>query len=201
MLKAVIFDLDGVLLDNTQLIIEIFQEAARRAGSKVPDGKEVIATLGLIGRDMVEILLGKKHLETLTQVWMEREKETKLMAGIKEVLVGLKIKKAIVTSSPRWFVERRLKDLISYFNVIISSESTEKHKPDPAPLLLACEKLRIKPEEAVYVGDRIIDFETAKNAGMDFIGILSGGTSKREFQKAGVKKIISSLVELLEIIK
>jgi HAD superfamily hydrolase (TIGR01549 family) len=201
MIKAVIFDLDGVLLNNTQLIIEIFQEAAQRAGSKVPDGKEVIATLGLIGRDMVEILLGKKHVETLTQVWMQREKETKLMPGIREVLDGLKIKKAIATSSPRWFMENRLKDLISYFDVIITSELTEKHKPDPEPLLLACKKLQIEPEEAVYVGDRIIDFETAKNAGMDFIGILSGGTSKEEFKKVGVKKIINSLSELSNIVK
>ena len=201
MLKAVIFDLDGVLLDNTQLIVEIFQEAAKRSGLKVPDKKSVIATLGLVGRDMVEILLGKKHTETLTQVWMEREKETKSTPGIREVLNALKTKKAVVTSAPTLFAKRRLKEFIDYFDVIITQESTKKHKPDPEPLFFACDKLGIKPEEAVYVGDRIIDFETAKNAGMDFIGILSGGTSEEEFKKSGVTKIIKSLGELLEIVK
>jgi len=201
MLKAVIFDLDGVLLDNTELIVEIFQETARRSGSRVPSRKNVIATLGLVGRDMVEILLGKKHTETLTQVWMEREKETKSTPGIREVLNALKTKKAVVTSAPTLFAKRRLKEFIDYFDVIITQESTKKHKPDPEPLFFACDKLGIKPEEAVYVGDRIIDFETAKNAGTDFIGILSGGTSEEEFKKAGVKKIINSLNELLEIIK
>ncbi len=203
MLKAVIFDLDGVLLDNTQLIVEAFQEAARRSGVEVPDEKSVIATLGFIGKKMIQILLGndEKYEKILSQVWNEKEKKMKLMPGVKKVLNDLKAKKAIVTSGTKAFVIKRTKDLINYFDLIVTQESTEKHKPNPEPLLLACEKLKIKLAEAVYVGDRLIDFETAKNAGMDFIGILSGGTSKKEFQKAGVKKIISTLGELLEIVK
>jgi HAD superfamily hydrolase (TIGR01549 family) len=203
MLKAVIFDLDGVLLDNTQLIVEIFQEAAKRSGLKVPDGKKVIAALGLVVNNMIEILIGKgeKYEKILTQVWKEKEEEEKLMPGLKEVLTGLKTKKAIVTSAPSSFLKRRLKGFIGYFDVIITQRSTKKHKPNPEPLLIACKKLNIEPKEAVYVGDRIIDFETAKNAGMDFIGILSGGTSEEEFQKVGVAKIINSLPELLDIIK
>ena len=203
MLKAVIFDLDGVLLDNTQLIVEIFQEAARRSGLKVPEAKSVIAALGLIGRDMVEIVLGEgeKYKEMLIRVWMEREKEMKLMPGVELVLRELKTKKAVVTSAPDLAAKRRLSDFMDYFDTIVTQESTKNHKPDPEPLLLACEKLGIRPEEAVYIGDRLIDFETAKNAGMDFIGILSGGTSKEEFEKAEVIKIIGSLSELLEIVK
>lgn len=203
MLKAVIFDLDGVLLDNTQLIVEIFQEAARRSGLKVPDAKSVIATLGLIGKDMVEIVLGngEKYREMLMQVWMEKEKEMKLMPGVELVLKELKTKKAIVTSAPKLTAKRRLCDFIGYFEAIITQESTEKHKPYPDPLLLACKKLKIKPKEAVYIGDRLIDFETAKNAGTDFIGILSGGTSEEEFKKAGVRKIINSLDELTKIVR
>ena len=123
------------------------------------------------------------------------------MKGAEKVLTSLNMKKAIVTSVAEPYLRRILKGFVDYFNVIITQELTEKHKPNPEPLLLACQKLNIKPEEAVYVGDRIIDFETAKNAGMDFIGILSGGTSKEEFEKAGVKKIIKSLSDLLSIIK
>jgi len=202
MLKAVIFDLDGVLLDNTQLIVEIFQEAARRSGLKVPDKKSVTDTLGLIAIDMVEIILGKgeKSKEILHQVWMEKEKEMKFMPGIRETLDRLVTKKAVVTSASTLFAKRRLKEFLDYFEVIITQESTKKHKPDSEPLLLACKKLCVKPRETVYVGDRLIDFETAKNAGTDFIGILSGGTSREEFKKVGVKKIINSLGELLNII-
>jgi len=202
MLKAVIFDLDGVLLDNTQLIVEIFQEAARRSGLKVPDKKSVIDTLGLVWVEMVERLLrrDKKYRKIIHKVWIEKEGNMKTMPGARKVLNNLKTKKAIVTSGTRPFVKRILKNLINYFDLIITQESTEKHKPNPEPLLLACNKLKIKPAEAVYVGDRLIDFETAKNAGMDFIGILSGGTSKEEFKKAGVKKIIKSLTELSELL-
>jgi HAD superfamily hydrolase (TIGR01549 family) len=202
MLKAVIFDLDGVLLDNTQLIVEIFQEAARRSSAKVPDGKSVIATLGLIEEKMIQRLLGKgeKYKKILHRVWTEKEDEEMPMSGIKKVLNGLKIKKAVVTSAPKAYTERRLKDFINYFDVIITRELTDQHKPNSEPLLLACKKLNIRTKEAVYVGDRIIDFETAKNAGTDFIGILSGGTSKKEFEKVGVKKTISSLADLLKVL-
>jgi len=98
-------------------------------------------------------------------------------------------------------LRRILKSFVDYFDVLVIQESTKKHKPNPEPLLLACEKLEIKPKEAVYIGDRLIDFETAKNTGMDFIGFLSGGTSEEEFEKAGVKKIVKSLSGLLSIIK
>ena len=202
MLKAVIFDFDGVLADNTSVIIEIFQETARRTGLRIPAGKEVIAALGLIEKEMFEKLFGnyEKYQQILTDVWMEKQKEAKLMPETKKVLQSLKTKKAIVTSAPDEFVRDSLGSFVTYFDAIITQESTEKHKPYPEPLLLACKKLKIKPAEAVYIGDRIIDFETARNAGMDFIGMLSGGTSKGEFKKAGVKKIISSLSELLNIV-
>jgi HAD superfamily hydrolase (TIGR01549 family) len=203
MLKAVIFDFNGVLMDDTFYIVKLYQETARENGLRIPTEKEVIGVLGLVWQEMAKKLLGddEKYRPTLERLWKKYENETKPMPGMEKVITSLEMKKAIVTSSREMWLERVLGNLINYFDVIITHESTNKHKPDPEPLLLACKKLGIKPDEAVYIGDRIIDLETAKNAGTDFIGILSGGTSKEEFEKAGVKKIIKSLDELMKIVK
>jgi len=189
-------------MDDTFDFVKVFQEAAKENGLKIPTKEDVINTLGLTWSVMTKKILGddEKYKLTLERIWKKYEKEMKPMPGVEKIISNLKIKKAIVTSAREEYVRRVLEHLVDYFEAIITQESTEKHKPNPEPLLLACKKLKIKPAEAVYVGDRIIDFETAQNAGMDFIGILSGGTSKEEFKKSGVKKIISSLGELLNII-
>ncbi len=71
MIKAVIFDLDGVLLDNTPIIIKIFQEDAKMAGIKIPDKKSIMNTLGFTWTEMVEKLLGKdqKYKKIHREVW------------------------------------------------------------------------------------------------------------------------------------
>lgn len=203
MLKAVIFDFDGVLIDSTFQFVKVFQKGALEMGLKIPTKKDIINTFGLTWPEMIKKIFGrdKKYRLTLEKIWEEYEDEMKLAKGLENILTDLRIKKAIATSAGESYPRRVLKDLIKYFDVIVTRESTKKHKPYPEPLLLACKKLKIKPAEAVYVGDHLIDFETAQNAGMDFIGILSGGTTKEEFEKAGVKKIINSLGELLQIVK
>jgi len=203
MIKAVIFDLDGVLLDNTSVIVEVFQEDARRCGVKVPDRKEAIRALGLPWMDAVEKLLGKdeKYKKIHREVWAEYEDKMKLMPDIEKVLNELKQEKAIVTSKAKDTAKRQLKNFLHYFKFIVAMEDTKEHKPNPEPLLKACNQLNVEPNETVYVGDYIRDFEMARNAGTDFVGILSGALSKEEFEKVGAKRLITSLSELTDIIK
>lgn len=202
MIKAVIFDVDGVLIDNTSLIVEIFQEDARRGGVRVPDKKEVINFLGLPWMDIVEKLLGKdeKYKKIHCEVWHEYENRMNFMPDAEEVLSKLKQDKAIVTSKPKDNAEKQLKDILSHFKFIVAMEDTKKHKPDPEPLLKACKQLNIRPKEVVYIGDCLRDFEMARNSGVDFVGMLSGAASEEEFKKAGAKRLIASLSELPNII-
>lgn len=199
-IKAVIFDFDGVLSDNTSVIVDIYQEDAKRLGLKIPNKKDVVAVLGLPWREMVETLFGKddsfkeKHLE----VWPEYQNKMSLVPGLKDLLDKLNQKKGIVTSRTKDRTTKELGDLTSYFKVIIAEEDTQNHKPHPEPLLKACAELNVEPGEVIYVGDHIRDFEMARNAGADFIGVLSGAISEEEFKNAGAKRTISSLDELLD---
>jgi phosphoglycolate phosphatase-like HAD superfamily hydrolase len=90
---------------------------------------------------------------------------------------------------------------LKLFDSVITADDTQDHKPHPEPLLLACGRLGIKPEEAVYVGDSLLDYEAAKRAKVKFIAVLSGDVSKEEFKKNGVKNVIPSVAELPEFLR
>ena len=61
--------------------------------------------------------------------------------------------------------------LDAYLHVLVTLEDTEEHKPDPAPLLLAVERMGCTPAEAVYVGDAVVDVQAARRAGMAAVGV------------------------------
>lgn len=202
MIKAILFDFDGVILDNTEMIIEAFQEDARRAGLEIPDKKSIISYIGTPWQGMVEGLLGKddEYKKIHLEVWSENKDKVNFTAGLEATLEKIKGLKGVVTSGPADIVIGTLKKLSHNFDCVITAEDTTKHKPDPEPLLKACGRLKIKPEEAIYIGDHLKDFEAANNAGMKFIGLISGATTKDEFKQAGAEKIIDSVEGLLDIV-
>ena len=93
---------------------------------------------------------------------------------------------------------KMLKFPIEKFTIIQSAEDTEFHKPNPRvfdPALAKLEKLSISKNNISYIGDSIRDFEAAKQAGLNFVGILRGTSSKEEFDAVGATTI-TSLLEL-----
>jgi HAD superfamily hydrolase (TIGR01549 family) len=200
MIKAVIFDADGVLLDNTKVYMKAYRETGRRLGLKVPSDSIMRKAFGLRWEDMLKIFYGssnEKIRNTYIGFVRSFEHEIKVMGGLEYVLKKLKVRKAITTSKSRSTLKNQLGGLINFFEVIVTREDTEKHKPNPEPILLACKKLDIKPEEVVYVGDALIDCEAAKNAGTSFIGFISGAASEEDFESVNVK-FITSLKDLLK---
>jgi HAD superfamily hydrolase (TIGR01549 family) len=201
MIKAVIFDADGVLLNNTKVYMKAYKETGKRLGLKIPSDSIMRKTFGLRWEDMLTIFYGsanEKIRNTYIGFVRSFEHEIKVMDDLEYVLKRLKVRKAITTSKSRSTLKNQLGGLINFFDIIVTREDTEKHKPDPEPLLLACKKLRIKPEEAVYIGDALFDYQAAKSAGTSFIGFISGSASKEDFEALNVKSV-SSLKELLGV--
>ena len=85
--------------------------------------------------------------------------------------------------------------------VIVSAEDTKNHKPHPEPILHACKLLKVKPENAIYVGDSIFDYRSAKDANVEFVAVLTGDVEEKEFRENGVKNIIDSVTELPKFLK
>lgn len=201
MIKAVIFDVDGVLLDSVDQIVDAYQEVGRRLKLKVPRKDFFRKRLGIPYYSVIEEAYGKNIQAKELFKKVELEMDLPLMSNVGKILEKIKLPKAIVTTKPKSSINKYLKEILHHFSVIVALEDTEKHKPNPEPLLLACKKLGIHCEETVYVGDMVRDYETAKNASMKFVGVLGGASTENEFRKAKVRYLIKSLEELPEILK
>lgn len=177
---AVLFDLDGTLIDSTDFHVRTFLEAARRLG--LPANEDVAARIRkLVGKRAKEIIgavypqLDESGVDALV-----REKwniSTQFLDEIKPIEKTIRVvqrvpcPKALVTSSTRVFVELVLRriGLERAFDVIVTGEDTERGKPDPEPLLLAMK--RLNAERGVYVGDTEYDRLAAEAAGLMFVHV------------------------------
>lgn len=113
---------------------------------------------------------------------------TELYAGVKEVLQQLKNKGyriGIVTTKFHYRIEQILSkfEANELVDVIVGAEDVKIEKPNPEGLLWAIEHLGIEKENVLYVGDSLVDAKTAQNAGVGFIAVLTGTTSKEEFEE------------------
>jgi pyrophosphatase PpaX len=200
--KAIIFDFDGVLVDNTAMIVKIYQITARNCHLKIPTKKQVIKFLGMPGSVMMKKIYGhqERYRAEYYRVWGRYEKKMKLFKDFKKALAQIKQKKAIVSSRRRRSLYYHLGSNKNKFSLIITAEMTKSHKPNPAPIRLALKKLKIKPGQAAYIGDGLNDLISAQKAKVNFIGLVSGAATAAEFKKAGVKTVIKSLSQLPEIL-
>jgi pyrophosphatase PpaX len=89
--------------------------------------------------------------------------------------------------------------LAHLFETIVGGDETERHKPDPEPLLLAAKRMGANPAETAYVGDSPFDVMAAKAAGMHAIAVTWGRIHDRaRLEQAGPDAIVDTAVELLE---
>lgn len=181
-MKAIIFDVDGVLIDSFEGNFDFFQRLMKKNGYPIPTREIYRDVFHLPMKETIRELTGSIDEEEIERLWiMGVEKKVvsfntelvKLSSGVQETLekLSLKYTLAIVTSRTRQSFSSlpQLVSLFDYFKIIIAYQDTEHHKPDPEPLLLACEKLGVTPDEVVYVGDSFTDVEAAHRAGIKVI--------------------------------
>jgi pyrophosphatase PpaX len=204
MLKAVLFDLDGTLIDSIPLIRLSFEHTFHQLG--LPWGKgEVLNTIGLPLRDVAEDY-APGNAETFLAVYAEFQKKTqdkllKPFPETKKTLNHLQEKGyhiGLVTSKRRKATKTSLDitELKKYLEVVISVEDAQKPKPNPDCLLAALKQLDIQPNEAVYIGDSIYDILTGKNAGAATIGVTWGIAAKEDLKKQRPDFLVDSWEEL-----
>jgi len=181
MIKAVIFDIDGVLLDSFEANLRFYQDLMIKAGYRPPTKEKFqhLFHLTLIG---VIKIITKSSSETEINRIFELGKSHKMLRATEpppmiknaEKVVDILHKKyllGIVTSRIKETVYEspELAKLQKHFKVAVSYQDTINHKPHPEPLLLAAKKLEVRPEECVYVGDVENDIKAGKDAGMKTI--------------------------------
>jgi pyrophosphatase PpaX len=182
---VVLFDLDGTLIDSGPIIVASMKHAARVVLGREVEERLLTAAIGGPGLVAQMQALDPDRVDELVDAYREHNEplhdELEAFWEVVEVLPRLRTegrRLGIVTAKRRLTVQLafdRLPGLERNFDVLVGAEDTERHKPDPDPVLLAVEKLGGVPAEAVYVGDSPFDIGAAKAAGVYSIAVGWGG--------------------------
>ncbi len=212
--KAVIFDLDGTLLDTLDDLADGVNHALSKHGLPVRTREEIRTFVGngvanLISKSVpsgTDSDTTSQVLATFKPYYAEHARcKTKPYDGIIELIDFLNkenIKMAIVSNKFHNAVAELNK---FYFGDRIETAIGEtpelQRKPNPDTVLKALGKLGISPSEAVYVGDSSVDILTAQNAGTDCISVSWGFRSRENLLENGATKIADTVKELSELLK
>ena len=178
MIKGILFDFDGTLANTIDLIVATFEHTCETALGFKPARQTIIDTIGLPLADALELLSGihePERILELRQIYgafnaANHDTMIKPIPGVEELLQQLKqrgIKLAVVTSKKGYMLERGMQCLgmLPYIDVTVSVLDTERGKPAPDPMLLACKRLGLAPGECLCVGDSPFDIQSGNAAG------------------------------------
>ncbi len=211
MIKAIVFDVDGVLIDSNKIIVEAYKKTAKELGLRIPSLHEIV---DLMGRPLVEVVRtlwpksdAELYVKEYRSLFMDENLVIHAIEGAVDAVREIResgVRIGVLSGKTMFFIKKHLREarfVINWFEVIVSFETTKKHKPDPEPLLYAVNQLSVKPEETVYVGDAISDYKCAKNAKVKYFAVLTGSLRREDLEKLGVKNIINSVVELPDLVR
>jgi len=206
--RAVIFDVDGVLVDSYRAHYEAWKRVGRRAGR--PIGENTFASLfGRRNREILRLLWGDVLTETQAEElgrWKEIQYREVLRAdfrpmdGAAELVDALKAAGfllAVGSSGPPENVRIALEGLgrAGRFDAIVAGTDVQVGKPDPEVFLKASAKLGLEPHSSAVVEDSPAGIEAAVRAGMAAIALV-GTTTREALAQAGAARVVDSLREL-----
>lgn len=180
-MKAVLFDLDGTLIDTAADFIRIIQDMCREKGTAVVDADLIRTQVSEGARAMVKLVYPEfdvedpvflAHRQRFLDIYgADVAVDTDLFVGMYPLLEQLEaanIPWGIVTNKPRWLSEALLKalNLTERCAVLVCPEDVSNTKPDPEPMYLAAKKISVAPEDCIYVGDHPRDIDAGNNAKM-----------------------------------
>lgn len=180
-MKAVLFDLDGTLIDTAADFIRIIQDMCRDKQCDVVAADLIRTQVSEGARAMVKLVYPEldvedpiflAHRQRFLDIYGDDiAVETDLFEGMYPLLEALEsqnIPWGIVTNKPRWLSEALLKalNLTERCAVLVCPEDVSKTKPDPEPMYLAAKQIQIQPEDCIYVGDHPRDIDAGRHAHM-----------------------------------
>jgi HAD superfamily hydrolase (TIGR01509 family) len=208
---AVLFDLDGTLIDSNYHHVSTWSRTLRQAGVTIPMWK-VHRRIGMSGKSFLKELLreqnltGKLNLESLekTHDRLFRREIPGLapLPGANELLRHLaqqRIRMAIATTGGRAQTKRLLEHLkLPGGTEIVTGDDVAKAKPSPDIFVAAAQKLNVPIQDCIVVGDSVWDLLAAGRKSALGVGVLSGGYGQEELERAGAFRVYSDVADMLE---
>ena len=211
-LEAVLFDLDGTLLDSVDLIVASFEHT--------------IAAAGLAPRTRAEILedFGRPLLAVLPEWSGQPERTDELICtyrewnlahhdqlarpypGVSEAVAALGdrgLRLGVVTSKPHDSARRGLRvcGIEARMEALVGCDDLDQYKPHPAPVLAGCELLKVSPARCVYVGDAVVDIQAGRAAGVRTAAALWGVEDDRGLREQRPDFWLTQPSELLDLLQ
>lgn len=211
--EAVVFDLDGTLLNTLDDLCDSVNYALRHKGYPERNIEEVRC---FVGNGVEKLMMravpqnidsedAKEALEIFKAYYKDNSKnKTRPYEGIMELLNELHnkgFKLAIVSNKFNEAVKELNKEFFGgYIECAYGECETIRKKPNPDAVIKALEDLNVTKEQAVYVGDSDVDIMTAANAGLDCISVSWGFRTRQELEMNGAVSIIDEPMDLMDII-
>jgi pyrophosphatase PpaX len=206
--RNVLFDLDGTLIDSGAIILASFKHATRTVLRREIPESELAARVG--GSNIHDQMraIDALRADELVRAYREHNEplhdELVAFEGIEHMLAELKRqgrRLGIVTAKRRKTVELAFAvlPLERYFNVVVTSDMTERHKPDPAPVLVALELLEAEPAQTAFVGDSPFDVGAGNAAGVYTVAVAWGNIHPVE-ALLEAEMLVETPEELLDVL-
>jgi pyrophosphatase PpaX len=207
---TVLFDLDGTLVDSGAIILASFKHAAKTVLARDVEDEQIAALVG--GSNLYDqmAVLDPSRVDELVRVYRDHNRplhdELQAFDGVEALVATLSAegrKLGIVTAKGRATVDLAFAviDLEPYFDAVVTADMTERHKPDPQPVLKALELLGSEPSEAAFVGDSPFDVGAGKAAGVFTVAVSWGNIHAPETLLAeGADVLVHSPQELLDVL-
>jgi phosphoglycolate phosphatase len=210
--KAILFDLDGTLVDSAPDIAAAVNELLATRGlpplslsdikSMIGDGvrKLIERAFAVSGTPLSATELDQAH-ETMKPIYLRHVTDlATLMPGVRETLAHFHmagIAMGVVTNKPQLAARQVLLHfgLTEFFGVIVGGDAVSHQKPAPDGLLMALDRLHAKPGDALMVGDSIADAGAARAAGMS-VALVRGGYTQVPLEEIGADLVCDSMLEL-----
>jgi HAD superfamily hydrolase (TIGR01509 family) len=205
---AVLFDIDGTLVDSNYLHVHAWVRAFHDVGIAA-DAWRIHRAIGMDGSTLVDTLSDdapddvQERLKDLhSRYYTELSPLLRVLPGGRDILqrvasMGLQV--VFATSAPEDELAqlRRVLDSDELVSAITSAEDVDTAKPDPDIIGVALERAGVTADQAVFVGDAVWDAKACARAGVSSIGLLSGGTSAEELTDAGASAVFTDAADLL----
>ena len=208
---AVLFDLDGTLIDSIALILGSMRHAFAKCERVIPSDDEWLTGVGIPLRTMFQRYASEDvEIDRLIAAYREHQlaNHDSLVSCYDEVPQTLAALEraghplAVVTSKGDLLARRGLElvGIAAHFETIVTCDSCTRHKPHPEPVLTALERLDYEPEEALFVGDSVHDIEAGNAAGVETVAALWGPFSREQLAVARPDRYIDRIGDLLQVL-
>lgn len=207
--KAVLFDMDGTVLDTLDDLADSVNRSLREFGLPEVSRFQVGQSLGNGAKYLIRHCLPEGSDEALCEQVLSFYKpwydahcliKTKPYDGILQLMETLRadgVSQAIISNKPDSAVQELAEAFFpGLMDVVIGESPAVKRKPSPDTVLAAASQMGLMASDCVYIGDTEVDLETARNAGMDCIPVSWGFRTEEQLRAAGAEEIIRSPEEL-----